>query len=87
MPILKPINNSGELAKVIKYCNADGIKHNQNDIKGLTCGIQCSNFADIAIKDMRKVKEVYNKLGGRQYQHYVLSFSKDEFKQSNPDDY
>lgn len=87
MPILKPINNPGELAKVIKYCNADGIRHNQNDIKGLTYGIQCSSFADIAIKDMRKVKEAYCKLGGRQYQHYVLSFSKDEFKQSNSDDY
>ena len=31
MPILKPINNPGELAKVIKYCNADGIKHNKHD--------------------------------------------------------
>lgn len=87
MPILKPINNPGELAKVIRYCNADGIKHNQNDIKGLTFGIQCSNFADLAIKDMRKVKEAYCKLSGRQYQHYVLSFHKDEFSQKNPDDY
>ena len=87
MPILKPINNPGDLAKVIKYCNADGIRHNQNDIKGLTYGIQCSSFADIAIKDMRKVKEAYCKLGGRQYQHYVLSFHKDEFSQKNPNDY
>lgn len=87
MPILKPINNPGELAKVIKYCNADGIKHNKNDDKGLTLGLNCSSFADIAIKDMRKVKETYCKLGGRQYQHYVLSFHKEEFSQKNPNDY
>lgn len=87
MPILKPINNPGELAKVIKYRNADGIKHNKNDDKGLTRGLNCSSFADYAIKDMQKVKKAYNKIGGRQYQHYVLSFSKDEFKQSNSDDY
>lgn len=87
MPILKPINNPGELAKVIKYCNADGIKHNKNDDKGLTLGLNCSSFADIAIKDMRKVKETYCKLGGRQYQHYVLSYSKNEYSQSNPNDY
>lgn len=87
MPILKPINKPGDLAKVIKYCNADGIKHNKNDDKGLTLGLNCSCFADYAIKDMQNVKKAYNKIGGRQYQHYVLSFSKDEFKQSNPDDY
>lgn len=87
MPILKPINNPGELAKVIKYCNADGIKHNKNDDKGLTVGLNCSSFAELAVKDMRKVKEAYCKLGGRQYQHYVLSFHKEEFSQKNPDDY
>ena len=87
MPILNPINNPGALAKVIKYCNADGIKHKKNDEKGLTLGLNCSSFADIAIKDMRKVKETYCKLGGRQYQHYVLSFHKEEFSQKNPNDY
>lgn len=87
MPILKPINNPGDLAKVIKYCNADGIKDNRNDDKGLTLGLHCSSFAELAIKDMRKVKKAYCKSGGRQYQHYVLSFSQDEFKQSNSDDY
>lgn len=87
MPILKPINNPGELAKVIKYCNADGIKHNKNDDKGLTVGLNCSSFAELAVKDMRKVKEAYCKLGGRQYQHYVLSFHKEEFSQKKPDDY
>lgn len=87
MPILKPINNPGELAKVIKYSNADGIKNNKNDAKGLTYGINCSSFANIAIKDMKRVKEAHGKLGGRQYQHYVLSYSKNEYSQSNPNDY
>lgn len=87
MPILKPINRSCDIAKIIKYCNADGVKNNKNDDKGLTLGLNCSSFAEHAIKDMKKVKKAYNKTGGRQYQHYVLSFSKDEFKQSNSDDY
>lgn len=87
MPILKPINRSCDIAKIIKYCNADGVKNNKNDDKGLTLGLNCSSFADIAIKDMRKVKKAYNKTGGRQYQHYVLSYSKNEYSQSNPNDY
>ena len=36
---------------------------------------------NITIKDMKRVKEAHGKLGGRQYQHYVLSYSKNEYSQ------
>lgn len=87
MPILKAINNPGQLAKIIRYCNSDGQKNNRNDYKGLTNGINCSSFADVALKDMLRVKKAFDKIGGRQYQHFVLSFSEEEFVQSNPNDY
>lgn len=87
MPILKAINNPGQLAKIIRYCNSDGQKNNRNDYKGLTNGINCSSFSDVALKDMLRVKKTFNKIGGRQYQHFVLSFSKEEFIQTNSDDY
>lgn len=88
MPILKAINHPGDLAKIIAYCNSDGIRYNKNDEKGLTLGLNCSSFADLAVKDMKKVKKAFGKTGGRQYQHYILSFAKvDEYLQNNPEHY
>lgn len=84
MPILKPINHPGDLAQIINYCNMDGVRGNQNDIKGLTFGINCSGLAEQAIADMKQVKKLYHKEGKRQYQHYILSFAQNEFAKGDP---
>ena len=87
MPILKPINHPGDLTQIINYCNTDGIKGNQNDIKGLTFGINCSGLAEQAVADMKQVKKLYRKEGKRQYQHFILSFAQNEFSKSDPKAY
>ena len=84
MPILKPINHPGDLAQIINYCNMDGVRGNQNDVKGLTFGINCSGLAEQAVADMRQVKKLYRKEGKRQYQHFILSFAQNEFAKGDP---
>ena len=84
MPILKPINHPGDLAQIINYCNMDGVRCNQNDVKGLTFGINCSGLAEQAVADMRQVKKLYRKEGKRQYQHFILSFAQNEFAKGDP---
>lgn len=43
----------------------------------LTLGLNCSNDYEIAFQEFEETKEQFNKLDGRQYKHYVLSFEKD----------
>lgn len=40
----------------------------------LTKGINCSDDYKQAYKDFQETKELYNKIGGRQFKHFVLSF-------------
>lgn len=43
----------------------------------LTLGLNCSNDYEIAFQEFEETKEQFNKLDGRQYKHYILSFEKD----------
>ncbi|MBC2857241.1 relaxase/mobilization nuclease domain-containing protein [Cetobacterium sp. 2A] len=43
----------------------------------LTKGINCSDDYIEAYKDFQETKELYNKLGGRQFKHFVLSFGEE----------
>ena len=88
MPILRPIGDPGKLLDILNYCNRDGVENNSNDLKGLTRGVNCSCYMLQAYKEMQILKKFYSKCKGkgnkdREYHHYVLSFSKTEFKPTN----
>lgn len=73
MAIFKSINNPsskiGGSKKALSYVGGKA---------DLTKGVLCSDVASEAFKDFQETKELYKKMDGRQYKHYVLSFDKDE---------
>ena len=80
MAIFKAHTRPGILKASILYADKDRrAEHNDH----LTIGINCSKYCNIAYNEMMKVKELYGKLDGRQCQHYILSFAKDEITLSD----
>lgn len=74
MAIFKSAGN-GKLANGIKYADKD---RRAEDDFSFCRGVNCSCFAEIALMQMRDTKEIFNKKGGREYQHYILSFAPGE---------
>lgn len=73
MAIVKAINSKSSISHVINYV-ADKNKTNEE----LMSGKDCSSNSDQAIEDMETTKALYNKEDGRQYKHFVQSFSPDD---------
>lgn len=79
MAIFKSAGN-GKLANGIKYADKD---RRAEDDFSLCRGVNCSCFAEIALMQMRDTKEIFNKKGGREYQHYILSFAPGEISKED----
>ncbi len=71
MAIIKGINSRASIANAINYIT----KKEKTEYK-LISGIECS--PDTALDEMKATKAIWGKNGGRQYKHYVQSFSPDE---------
>lgn len=71
MAIIKVTNSKATLSKAINYIT----KEEKTDAR-LVSGINCTS--ESALDEMMATKELYNKLEGRQYYHYVQSFSKED---------
>lgn len=50
-------------------------------------GINCSDFATIALEQMKATKRIYGKEGGRECKHYVLSFAPGEIRKGGAIEY
>lgn len=81
MPIFKAIDKPGKSVKTaINYASKDSKKEKDDT---LFFGLNCADNPSIAAYQMRQTKAYYNKLDGRQYKHYVLSFAPDEISVDN----
>lgn len=85
MPIFKAIDRPGQNIKtVINYASKDAKKEKDDT---LFFGINCADKPEFATYQMKKTKEYYGKLNGRQYKHYVLSFADNEINVNNAKSY
>lgn len=75
MAILKVGHEGKSIAAAIRYAAKDADKENQPE---LASGINCSDNSLKAIEDMRQTKDLWNKVGGRQYKSYIQSFANGE---------
>lgn len=71
MAVIKVTNSKGTLSGAVNY-----ITQGEKTADYLISGKDC--VAENALEEMRATKEQFNKTEGRQYYHYVQSFSKDE---------
>lgn len=71
MAIIKVTNSKGTLRGAINYITQEG-KTEEQLISGKDC------MPESATDEMKATKEQFNKSEGRQYYHYVQSFSKEE---------
>lgn len=71
MAIIKAVNSGASLAHIMAYVD----KKN-----ALTRGKDCADDRRQALHEMRRTKELWEKRGGRQYKHYIQSFSPEESK-------
>jgi len=71
MAVIKVTNSKATLNKAINYVT----KEEKTDER-LVSGINCTSGT--ALDEMKATKEQFNKLEGRQYYHYVQSFSPKE---------
>lgn len=65
MAIIKVAKGGKTLSQAIKYAGKED----------LTVGKDISDRKEQAIQEMKITKELYNKLDGRQYKHYIQSFA------------
>lgn len=72
MAIIKAVSSGASLGHIMAYVD----KKN-----ALTRGKDCSDDRKDALREMRLTKEIWEKRGGRQYKHYIQSFSPEESKQ------
>ena len=72
MAIIKAVSSGASLGHIMTYVD----KKN-----ALTRGKDCSDDRKDALREMRLTKEIWEKRGGRQYKHYIQSFSPEESKQ------
>ena len=85
MPILKAIDKPGKSIKtIIDYAAKDAKKENDDT---LFFGVNCADNPAIAAYQMQQTKAYFNKLDGRQYKHYVLSFAREEITVNDAKDY
>lgn len=85
MPIFKAIDRPGKNIKtVINYASKDAKKEKDDT---LFFGLNCADKPEFATYQMKKTKEYYGKLNGRQYKHYVLSFADNEINVNNAKSY
>lgn len=85
MPIFKAIDKPGKNIKiVINYIAKDAKKEKDET---LFMGINCADNPNIAAYQMQQTKAYYNKMNGRQYKHYVLSFADNEINVDDAKDY
>ncbi len=75
---------SSNIRSAIKYADKD---RRAEDDYSLCRGVNCSDFATIALEQMRTVKQIYGKEGGRECKHYVLSFAPNEISKENAIEY
>ena len=71
MAVIKVVNSKASLNKTIDYVTKEE-KTEELLISGKDCTPQTVKL------EMQSTKQMYNKLGGRQYKHYVQSFKKNE---------
>lgn len=71
MAIIKAVSSRASVGRAIKYITKD-----EKAREKLISGIECS--PDTAIEEMKLTKELWQKTDGRQYKHFVQSFSPDE---------
>lgn len=71
MAIIKSISSRASIANAINY-----ITKKEKTEEKLISGIECTPF--MAIDEMKATKAIWDKNDGRQYKHYVQSFSPDE---------
>ena len=71
MAVIKAVNSRASLGRVIKYITQD-----EKTLECLIGGYNCRGTS--ALFEMKATKKAWNKTGGRQYKHFVQSFSPDE---------
>lgn len=72
MAIIKSISSKASLGKAVKYITND----KKTDKERLVDGKDCN--PETAIDEMKATKGIYNKMNGRQYIHYIQSFSPED---------
>lgn len=75
---------SSNIKSAIRYADKD---RRAEDDYSLCRGVNCSDFATIALEQMQEIKGVYGKEGGRECKHYVLSFAPNEINKENAIEY
>lgn len=70
MAVVKAINSKSSISKIINY-----VADKKKTTEELMFGKDCSAEPNQAIEDMNMTKALYNKESGRQYKHFVQSFS------------
>ena len=75
---------TSNLKSTIKYADKD---RRAEDDYALCRGVNCSDFATIALEQMLEIKHIYGKEGGRECKHYVLSFVPGELTKEVAIDY
>lgn len=71
MAIIKAVSSKASIGKAIDYITKD-----EKTEEKLISGIDCN--PDTAIEEMKTTKVLWHKTQGRQYKHYVHSFSSEE---------
>ena len=75
---------SQNLKSAIKYADKD--RKAEGDFT-LCRGVNCSDFATIALEQMQETKRLCGKEGGRECKHYVLSFAPNEITKEDAIEY
>ncbi|MBQ3540156.1 MAG: relaxase/mobilization nuclease domain-containing protein [Phascolarctobacterium sp.] len=75
---------SSNIKSAIRYADKD---RRAEDDYSLCRGVNCSDFATIALEQMQSIKQIYGKEGGRECKHYVLSFAPNEISKENAIEY
>lgn len=84
MAVLIAKTRSSNIRSAIRYADKD--RRAEEDFS-LCRGVNCSDFATIALEQMQEIKRVYGKEGGRECKHYVLSFAPGEIDKENAIEY
>ena len=85
MAILKAIKRPGKNIKTVVNYAAKDSKIEKDDT--LFFGVNCADNPVIVAYQMQKTKELYGKIDGRQYKHYVLSFASGEITKDDAKTY
>ena len=75
MAIIKAVSSGASLGRIMAYIDKE---------TALTAGKDCSDDRKQALSEMRTTKELWEKQSGRQYKHYIQSFSPHESNTLSP---